>query len=300
MPDYFLTDKYPTGLDEYFTMVWWEQRGSGLSYSSDIPPHTMTPEQFVADTLELTNHLRRRFGQDRIYLMGHSGGTFIGIQAAARAPEMYGAYIGVAQMSRQLRSEQIAHDHMLRKLKEGRKTTMVRRLEAGPVTDAIPLPRSYMSVRDVAMHSLGIGTMHDMRSVVRGIVLASLRSREYTWREKFNLWRGKFFSRGFLWNAQLATDLTRVVPRLELPVYFVHGIHDYTVSYTEARSYYEQLEAPLKGFYTFEHSAHSPLFEEPARMCEIMRTDVLGGGTRLADKSLGTPPQASRTLLRRT
>lgn len=265
-------------------MVWWEQRGSGLSYSKDIPPQTMTPEQLVADTLELTNQLRRRFNQDRIYLMGHSGGTFFGIQAAARAPEMYRAYIGVAQISRQLRSEQLAYDYMLRRLKEEGKTRMAQRMEAAPVTEAIPLPRSYMRVRDQAMHSLGVGTMHDMRSVVRGIVLAALRSREYTLREKLNLWRGKLFSGKFLWNAQLAADLTKLVPRLDLPVYFIHGIHDCTVSYTEARSYYEQLDAPLKGFYTFRRSAHSPLFEEPDRMCEIMRADVLGGTTRLADK----------------
>jgi hypothetical protein len=41
MPDYFLTEKYPTGLENYFTMVWWEQRGSGLSYSKAIPPGTI-------------------------------------------------------------------------------------------------------------------------------------------------------------------------------------------------------------------------------------------------------------------
>lgn len=62
-------------------------------------------EQLIADTLALTDHLRQRFGQEKIYLMGHSGGTFIGIQAAARAPELYHAYIGVAQMAHQLKSE---------------------------------------------------------------------------------------------------------------------------------------------------------------------------------------------------
>jgi hypothetical protein len=45
MPDYFLTQKYPTGLEDYFTVVWWEQRGSGLSYYADIPPETITLEQ---------------------------------------------------------------------------------------------------------------------------------------------------------------------------------------------------------------------------------------------------------------
>ena len=85
MPDTFLTQRYPTGLEDYFTVVWWEQRGSGISYSADIPPETMTLEQMISDTLEVTNYLRHRFGKEKIYLMGHSGGTFIGIQAAARA-----------------------------------------------------------------------------------------------------------------------------------------------------------------------------------------------------------------------
>jgi pimeloyl-ACP methyl ester carboxylesterase len=135
----------------------------------------------------------------------------------------------------------------------------------------------------VAMHSLGIGTTHDMRSIVTGLLLRSLRSREYTLGEKVNMWRGKLFSGSRLWNTQLATDLTKLVTRLEVPVCFLHGIHDYTVSYPAAKSYYKQLEAPLKGFYTFEHSAHSPLFEEPERTRKILRGDVLAGARELAD-----------------
>jgi len=67
-------------------------------------------------------------------------------------------------------------------------------------------------------------------------------------------------------------------------VYFLHGRRDYTVSYTEARAYYDLLDAPMKGFYTFEHSAHSPMFEEPDRMREIMTHDVLRGANGHADR----------------
>lgn len=88
MPDHFLTNRYPTGLEELFTVVWWEQRGTGLSYRSDIPVETMTVDQFVADTLAMTNYLRARFGKEKIYIMGHSWGSFIGIQAAAQAPQL--------------------------------------------------------------------------------------------------------------------------------------------------------------------------------------------------------------------
>ncbi|MHB1459042.1 MAG: alpha/beta fold hydrolase [Armatimonadota bacterium] len=285
MPDYFLTQKYPTGLEEYFTVVWWEQRGSGMSYSADIPPETMTLEQMISDTLEVTNYLRHRFGQEKIYLMGHSQGTFIGIHAAARAPELYYAYIGVAQISYQLKSERLAYEYMLKQFQENGNTRMARKLAAAPVTMTDGTPDAYLALRDNAMHSLGIGTTHDMNSVITGIFLPSLTSRDYTLIEKINMWRGKSRSGvSPLWDTILATDLSKQVPELGIPVYFFEGIYDYTCSYTEAKSYFEKLEAPLKGFYTFTQSAHSPLFEEPERFVEIMVHDVINGDTSLTDR----------------
>ncbi len=284
LPDYFLTQQYPTGLEDHFTVVWWERRGSGLSYSPDIPRETMTLEQMISDTLEVTNYLRTRFGKEKIYLMGHSGGTFIRIQAAARAPELYYAYIGVAQMSNQLKSEKLTYDYMLQQFKANGNTKMVQKLEASPVTLEGGIPDAYRALRDPAMHSLGIGTTRDMRSVVTGLFLPSLRFREYTLSEKVSLWSGKASSGiSILWDTMLATDLSKQVRELDVPVYFFEGIYDYTCSYTLARDYFEQLKAPVKGFYIFEYSAHSPLFEEPEKMQKILLEDVLVGANNLAN-----------------
>ena len=283
IPDYFLTRKYPTGLEDYFTIVWWEQRGSGLSYSDNIPAETMNLDQLISDTKELTNYLRTRFGQKKIYLMGRSGGTFIGIQAAERAPELYHAYIGVGQMSDHLQSERMAYEYMLKQYRDAGNWKMVRKLEASAVTDDIPY--GYLNLRDQAMHSLGIGTTHDMISNITGLFIPSLTCKEYTLKEKFNLWRGKSQSGVHpLWDEMIATDLTQQVNEVNIPVYFFHGIYDYTVSYTLAEKYYEALQAPLKGFYTFENSAHSPIFEEPEKVKKILLTDVLKGTNSLADK----------------
>ena len=284
MPEYFLTQKYPTGLENYFTVVWWEQRGSGISYSADIPPETMNLEQMISDTLEVTNYLRNRFHVEKIYLMGHSGGTFIGIQVAARAPELYYAYIGVAQMSYQLKSEELAYEYMLEQFNKNGNKEMVRKLEAAPVTMTGGIPDAYLALRDHAMHSLGIGTMHEMDSVLTGIFIPSLQSRDYTLSEKINMWRGKAGSGvALLWDDMLTTDLSKEVTELSIPVYFFEGIYDYTCSYTLAKEYFDQLKAPIKGFYTFEQSAHSPLFEEPEKMGRILREDVLVGVNNLAD-----------------
>lgn len=285
MPDYFLTRKYPTGLENYFTVVWWEQRGSGLSYNADIPRETMTLEQLISDTKEVTNYLLKRFGKEKIYLMGHSGGTLIGIQVAARAPELYFAYIGVAQIANQLKSEMQAYEYMLDKYREKKNTKMVRKLEASPVTMSDGTPDAYLALRDPAMHSLGIGTTHDMNSVITGIFLPSLTCSEYTLIEKINMWRGKSSSGvSIVWADMLRTDLTSEVPELKLPVYFFEGIYDYTCSYKEAKSYFEKLKAPVKGFYTFKESAHSPLFEEPEKMQNILLEDVLTGGNNHSDE----------------
>ena len=284
LPEYFLTERYTTGLEDDFTVVWWEQRGAGLSYSPQTPPETLTLEQLIADTVSVTNYLRERFGKEQIYLMGHSGGSFIGLQAAARVPHLYAAYIGVAQMVNARKSEKLAYDYLLDRARVNRDTRMARRLEAAPVTITAPPPQGYLRVRDKAMHRYGVGTTRDMNSVLTGIVWPSLRSPQYTLREKIRLWRGKLSSGvSVLWEQMLATDLTREVTELALPLYLFHGVYDYTCSYPLAREYFAGVNAPLKGFYTFERSAHSPIFEEPDKARRIMREDVRAIRNQLAD-----------------
>lgn len=284
MPVYFLTRKYPAGLEDIFTVVWYEQRGFGLSYNPKIPSGSVTLEQMISDTKEVTNYLRKRFGQEKIHLMGHSGGTFIGINVAAQEPELYHSYIGVAQMSDQLESERLAYEYMVEQYKTKENRKMLQKLKSAPVTLKDGIPDSYLLLRDEAMHSIGVGTTHDMTSIITGIFLESLKCRDYTLREKVNMWRGKARSGVHpLWDTILSTDLTKQVPELNIPVYFFHGIYDYTVSYNMAKDYFNMLKAPVKGFYTFKKSAHSPIFEEPDRMLQILQADVLAGKNKLAD-----------------
>lgn len=285
LPTYWLTRIYPTGLEDCFTICYWETRGTGLSYNSDIPPKTVTWEQLISDTVEVTNYLRERFGKEKIYLLGHSGGSFLGIQVAARTPELYNAYIGVSQMSRQFESEKLAFKYMIEQYRSAGDKRMVQKLEKFPIPEMNTVPKAYRNLRDEAMHKLGIGTMHNMKSVVRDVFLTSFQSREYTVSEKINLWRGKNSDQyQKMWDQVMATDLTVKVQKLDIPVYLCGGVYDYTCNYTLTKDYFEKLQAPLKGFYTFEQSAHSPLFEEPKKMQNIMQEDVLAGMNNLADK----------------
>ncbi|WP_169052408.1 alpha/beta fold hydrolase [Tabrizicola sp. YIM 78059] len=283
MTEFFMELDYPTGLERHFTMVWWEQRGAGMSFSADIPPETMTMDQMISDTIEVADYLRKRFGQDRILLVGHSWGSYLGIQVAEKAPDRFLAYVGMAQIVHQLLSEVMAHDFLLGAYKARGDAGMVRKLEAAPVSMEDGLSPAWMRLRDAAMHGVGVGHTRDIDSVVTGIFLPVWRVRAYTVMDKINVWRGKLWSRPFFWEDMLRDDLAARLTEFHVPMYFFVGRHDRTVSPDLSRTYFDAIDAPIKGLYVFDNSAHSPLFEEPERATRILLEDVLQGANALAD-----------------
>jgi len=288
-PNYFLIDKYAPGLEDNFTVCYWEQRGGGLSYSADVTLESMTFEQLTSDAIEVTNYLRERFGKEKIYLMAHSGGTPFAIQAAAKAPQLYYAYIGMAQITRQAESEKIAYKYMIEQFTAQGNTKAVEKLRQYPVpeSDSYIIPFYKSLVRDESMHELGIGTMRTMTSVFTGVFIPVWMCKAYTLKEKINIWKSKFtfVKKTKLIDQLFATDITTQVPKLEIPIYFFSGKYDLTVNFDLSRAYFEKLDAPLKGFYTFQNSAHSPIFKEPERVKEIMCNDVINRTNYLADKN---------------
>lgn len=287
-PEYFLIEKYRPGLEDYFTVCYWEQRGGGLSYTPEVTLKSMNFDQLTSDAIEVSNYLRERFGKNKIYMMAHSGGTTFAIMAAARAPQLYYAYIGMAQITNQAESEKLAYRYMLEQYTALKNKKMIAELQKYPILDStnyiIPFFKSL--ARDQSMHNLGIGTMRNMRSVIKDVFIPVWLCNAYTLREKMNIWVSKFFfiKKTELIDELFATNIPFKVPQLEIPVYFVSGKYDLTVNHDLCKAYLDKLKAPVKGFYTFKESAHSPIFEEPEKLREILVKDVLSGTTSHADK----------------
>lgn len=277
--EYFLVEKYPTGLEDHFTVCYWDQRGGGLSATPEVTMESLNLGQLAADMIEVTNYLRSRFGQEKIYLMAHSGGTAFAIRAVAGNPELYHAYIGIAQITRQAESERRAYRYMIEEYSSTGNKKMVQQFGKYPVAedDSAILPFFNSVLRDKSMHELGIGTMRNMKSIMTGVFYPVWLCRAYTVKEKFNIWRSKFsfVNKSGLRGEVLALDMTEAVPSLSVPAYFISGRHDLTVNRDLSEEYFNKLECPLKRFYTFENSAHSPMFEEPEKFLEIMTGDVL-------------------------
>ena len=107
-PEMDIAYKFQRKLEEHFIVVNWDQRGAGKSFSKKIPRESMTIEQFISDAHELIRFLRERFDKEKIYLVGHSWGTTLGLLLTQRYPELFFAYVGIGQVVNALESEQIS------------------------------------------------------------------------------------------------------------------------------------------------------------------------------------------------
>lgn len=279
MPEYFLAEKFPTGLESLFTVCYWEQRGAGLSYSPGMKPESITVDQLIEDTISVSKYLCERFGQQKIWLMAHSWGTYIGIQAAQTVPELYHAYIGVGQIVNMIESERIAYAYMLEEYKKHGDKKMLKELLKCPVLESDRSVLAFFAtvLRDQAMHKIGIGTMRGMKSVITGVFIPVLQCKAYTLSERMTIWKAKAFlrSRTGLIQALFTADLMSRDICLEIPAYFMSGRYDYTVNHDLSKKMADTIEAPRKAFYTFEHSAHSPMFEEPELFKRIVAKEIL-------------------------
>ncbi len=288
-PNYFLIDKYKPNLEDYFTVCYWEQRGGGLSYTPQVTLESMNYAQLANDAIEVTNYLRKRFDKEKIYIMAHSGGTPIALLAIQKNPELFHAYIGMGQISNQGESEKLAYSYMLEKYKVDKNQKRINELEKYKVLESNSNVLTFhkSKIRDQYMHELGIGTMHKKISVFWDIFIPVWTCKAYTISEKINIWKAKFsfLPKTNLLNEMLETDFTAKVPKLDIPVYFFSGKYDLTVNINLSKAYLNKLSAPLKGFYTFNNSAHSPLFEEPELVRKIFENDILKNKNSLADKN---------------
>ena len=120
---------YNSDLEHHFLVVYWEQRGTGRSFRSDISPASMTIDQFVRDLDEVVELVRRRFEKDKVVLLGHSWGTVLGTIYASRYPEKVSVYVGVGQIADTPQSRRLSYDFAVSEAKKRGNIKAISELE---------------------------------------------------------------------------------------------------------------------------------------------------------------------------
>ena len=265
-------------LQQNFVVVTWDQRGAGLSFSKDVPLETITIEQFISDAHELVGYLKKRFGVEKIYLVGHSWGTVLSMRMIDRYPKDFYAYVGIGQVVNKSRNESISYEYVYNKAVESGNKKAIRELEEiGPPVDGLygddPSDTNGLMTQRKWLTKYG-GVEYGKTSDFHYYPLYIL-SPEYSIFDALNVLRGSKISVKKMQNQIFGLDFFKEIPEVRVPVYFFTGRHDYNSSFELVEEYYEVLKAPKKDMVWFEKSAHSPNLEEPERFTRLMVEKVL-------------------------
>jgi pimeloyl-ACP methyl ester carboxylesterase len=264
-PETPLLRHYNSAMETAFTIVYWDQRGAGRSFSRAIPAGTMTIDRFVADLDALVDHVCARLGTRRVAIFGHSWGSMLGTLYAARYPDKVSAYIGTGQIGDLAASERASYAFVLEEAK--------RRDNAKAVAELTKLgPPPYSDNRKLGLQRRWLGRFVGMFGRVpfwRALRIVLLAPGTSLFNIP-NVFRGIFFSLRMLWPQISAINLETAAPELKMPVWFLSGRHDHQVDAAVAEAYFNKLKAPRKQLVWFENSGHFVPFEEPEKFNETM------------------------------
>ena len=265
------------GLEQDFTVVAWDQRGAGKSYAALDPIETFTLDQMVSDTVEVTNYLRDRFDVDKIYLVGQSWGSTLGVLTAQQAPELYEAFVGVGQMVSQRVTDQMFWEDTLAWAERTGNAALAEKMRSNgppPYTNLI----EYDSVIAYE-HDWNAYPEFDPNTEMPAILFVP----EYSWMDRMNAFRGFLDTAGILYPQLQDIDFRADVASLRIPTVVVLGEHEARGRAVLAEEWFEMLDAPAKDMIVIPGGGHRAHFDQPAIFADIMRgvrdTSPVGEGS---------------------
>jgi pimeloyl-ACP methyl ester carboxylesterase len=261
-----------------FILVAWDQRGTGKSYAALAPASTLTLDQIVNDTIELTNYLRARFDEHKVYLLGESWGTTLGVLAAQRRPDLYYAMIGSGQMVSQRETDRRLYDDVLALAERTGDTRLRDRMLAygePPYADT-PYGNAFvMGYYDALYQPYELPAAYVERVTRANLGPWGVLGSEYNFVEKLNVLRGLIDMFTVMYPQIQHVDFRVDVPRLDVPFYMLDGGAELASRRDLALEWFDQLEAPIKRKFTFENAAHAVAFEQYEAFHAILLETIL-------------------------
>jgi pimeloyl-ACP methyl ester carboxylesterase len=243
-------DKFTGKLQEHFIVVQWDQRETGKTKQLNASPVPLTVSVFQNDTRELIDSLLKKFHQPKLFLVGHSWGTFLGFYIAKQYPHLLYAYIPISPMIHQEESERIILQRMKEQAEQEGNKKKMEELE----TIKIPFENGEQLYchRKWLFHYAGTNN-----KLSKNFVL-----------EWAKVWLPLF-------NEASRENLLKSLPEIRCPVYFCIGRKDFQTHFLLAEAYYKEVKAPKKNLFWFERSAHGIPSTEPQLLQKIIIEQIL-------------------------
>lgn len=264
-------------LEEHYTMVYYDMRGSAKSYSLfQNYRKSFSTEQLLHDIHEVTTFLKKRLNKDKIALMGHSFGAGFGALAASTYAEDYSAYIGLGQPSNINEQNRVTYDWTVETAKKDKNPKALVELEKANNYWTAKTEKEYFP--KMMAHKKWVGHYGGQLVGKRGFIpfiLSNLTCKEYNIFDYAPYMLGMMAGGPASFDIMLSTNLKKQAANFEAPFILLTGRQDYNLGPAVAEAYWNEVSAPLKRMYWFEDSAHFPHFEESERFQKIMIDEVL-------------------------
>lgn len=254
--------------EEYFTVVHWDQRGAGKTFLASDPASiadTIRIDRYVADAIEVAEHVRARLGKDKVLLVGHSWGTVVGMRAALERPDLFHAYVGIGQAIDVQENERLSVEYGLAQARRDGNADAVAELQSMmPYPGDQPITRERIIIaRKWPQHYGGLNAYRDAeQDYYYG---AGRLSPEYDCNDHRAFFDGNVFTLGRILDEFLQVDFSDV-RTFPIPVVMFMGRHDYTTPSAPTAAWLDRVDAPYKRGIWFEDSAHMIPWEEPGKV----------------------------------
>ena len=250
-----------SALAEKYTLVCWDQRGSGKSYRKSIRSEKLSLRTYVDDAAALIELLCEKFGVGKLVVAAHSWGTIIGMPLVENHPERIAAYIAQGVFVSGSENEDESYRFCLEEARRRGDNRAIKRLSGiRPVNGKYPNDKAMKIQRDY-LSRYGGGVWKGKKGLFASILTPLIRSGEYSWKQIFDYAAGALYLSKTLWDDAVAADY-RSVAELKVPVIVTQGAHDYNTPTSLAKAWFDRLDAPFKKWIEFSESAHSPINEE--------------------------------------
>jgi pimeloyl-ACP methyl ester carboxylesterase len=263
---------YQTEWEDTFTIINWDQRNAGKTYTENNFSQvysTLSFEKIFDDAWELTQYIMRRFNKEKIIIMGHSWGSIIGSALVQRHPEAFLAYISVSQVINPLESEYIGINLLLDMANNANNAKDIRTIH-----ELLPYPSDFDS--DIAKFEkifklrLKYGLIDGMS---RSIVNLSLHSPYYSLRDNLFFLKNQIKIQLPLYEYLYSFDIRKLGNSYQIPILYIMGEND-VLLYKLAKDFYDEIEAPLKKFFTIPESGHLPMLDDPESFAKILVEEI--------------------------
>ena len=275
--------------EDLFTVVHWDQRGAGRSIPDDgVTLESMTLDQMLADTIEVVDYLRQRFGQEKIFVIGKSWGSEIGALLAKNRPDMLHAYISIGQTVGFHENFEESRRLLIDYARErGEQDTIDLLVNLGPMPEQSDEEAYFEWIQVVQSPLYRYGKYWHAQSnpgdIPARMVVTALTSPDMTMKDISDFVRAITSEDGARYIVQLMKDddyynfdLNSLGYDFDVPIIMVMGSHDWVTPVTSARLYFDKIKAPYKKYIEFKHSAHmAGLYEESGQFFKMLVKDAL-------------------------